>query len=155
LIKIVRSEEPWRLDFCYAKNVKKRSRGLACFSSRTNTREMMSVKDFWSGCVATHVWWLWGSWDDECAVCFILRRELMLHFGSSRDFRNKGILENIIDYIHQSYLESLSSLWEESWEVVELVSMGFLLLGMSCYSHETTYWFLERKSRVKLIPCGP
>jgi hypothetical protein len=33
----------------------------------------------------------------------------MLHCGSSGDSRNKGILENIIDYIHQSYLESLSS----------------------------------------------
>jgi hypothetical protein len=113
------------------------------------------VKHFWSGCVVSHVWWLWGSWNDECAMCFILRKKYLLHYGGFGDFGNKGILDNIIDYIHQSYPESLSSFWEESWEVVELVFVGFLLLGMSYHSHEATYWLLERKSRVKLIPCGP
>jgi hypothetical protein len=67
------------------------------------------VKDFWSGCVVAHVSWLWGSWDDECAMCFILRRKYLLHCGSSRASGNKGILKNIIDYIHRSCLEFLSS----------------------------------------------
>jgi hypothetical protein len=113
------------------------------------------VKDFWSGCVATHVWWLWGSWNDEWAMCFILRREYLLHCGSSGGFGNKGILESKIDYTHWSCHESLSNLWEESCEIVELVFVGFFLLGMSCHSYETICWLLERKSREKLIPCGP
>jgi hypothetical protein len=95
----------------------------------TNTRDMMSVsRIFGVVVVVAHVWWLWGSWV-ECAMCFILRREYLLHCGSSGGFGNKGILETRIDYIHWSYLEFLSSLWKEPCEVVKLVFVGFLLLG--------------------------
>ncbi len=87
------------------------------------------VKDFLSGCVAAHVWWLWGSWDDECAMCFILRKQYLLHYGSSVASGYKGILENKIDYIHWSCPESLFSFWEESCEVVVLVSLGFFVVG--------------------------
>jgi hypothetical protein len=37
--------------------------------------------------------------NDECAKCFILKREYLLHCGSSRASGNKGMLENIINYI--------------------------------------------------------
>ncbi len=47
--------------------------------------------------------------DDECAKCFILKSGL-LHCGSSGASGNKGMLENIIDYIDRSYHESMSSL---------------------------------------------
>jgi hypothetical protein len=43
-------------------------------------------------------------------MCFILRREYLLHCGSFGGFGNKGILESIIDYTHRSCLESLFSL---------------------------------------------
>jgi hypothetical protein len=67
-----------------------------------------------------------------------MKRKHLLHCGSSGDSWNKGILDSIIHYIHQSCPDSLSNLIEESWEVVELFYMGFLLLGMSCHSHEAT-----------------
>jgi hypothetical protein len=62
---------------------------------------------------------------------FILRRKfgLIRHCGSFRDFGNKRILENGIDYTHRSCLGSLSSLCEEACDVIKLISMGFLLLG--------------------------
>jgi hypothetical protein len=40
-------------------------------------------------------------------MCFILTKEYLLHYGRFRAFGNKGILKNIIDYIHQLCLEFL------------------------------------------------
>ncbi len=59
---------------------------------------------------------------------YILRREYLLDNESSGDFKNKGILENVIDHTHCFYLESLSSLGEEPCDDVKIISMGFLLL---------------------------
>jgi hypothetical protein len=80
------------------------------FFSNQHMGDNECVKDFESACVAAHVWWLWGSWNDECVMCFTLRREYMLHCGSFRGSGNKGILESRLDYTHWSYLEFLSSL---------------------------------------------
>jgi len=86
------------------------------------------VKDFWNGCCDSSMFdglriisWM-------CNV-LILRREYLLHRGSFEGFGNNGILENIIDYTHQSYPESLSGFWEEPCDVVKFVSRGFMLLG--------------------------
>ncbi len=71
--------------------------------------------------------------------------------GSSGAF-GKGILENKIYYLNWSCLKSLSNLWEESCEVVELVFVGFLLSGMSYHSCETTCWFLKKKTKSETNP---
>jgi hypothetical protein len=61
--------------------------------------------------------------------CVHLEERIFAKCASSGDFGNKGILESGIDYTHQSCPESLSSLWEEPYDVVKLVYVGFLLLG--------------------------
>jgi hypothetical protein len=119
-----------------------------------NTKEMMGVSRIYGVVVvAAHVWCLWGSWA-KCAMCFILWREYMLHCGNFRGFKNKGILENIIDYTHQSCPESLSSLWKEQCEVVKLVSMGFLLLGYELPLAWSNRLTLQIKIKKEIDPLG-
>jgi hypothetical protein len=149
----VHSQEPWRLNFHCAKSVKKRSRNLACFYGPTQGR--------WWECQGFLEWLLWQlMFDDfgdfELSVqCVSFWEKYFLRCESSGGFGTKEMLENISTYTHRSCLESLSSFWKEPCEVVKLVFVGFLLLGMSCHSHEATCWLLERKSREKLIPYGP
>jgi hypothetical protein len=89
-------------------------------------------------------WLLWQLMFDDfgnfelIVQCVSFWEKYLMHCGSSRGFRAEGILENTIDYTHQTYPESLSSLWGEPCEVVELVFVRFLLLGMNSHSHEAT-----------------
>jgi len=71
---------------------------------KTNTMEMMSV----CGCCGNSCLMALGILSQMGNV-FILRKEYLLHCGSSKGFGNKGILETKIDYVHRSYLESLSN----------------------------------------------
>jgi hypothetical protein len=43
LIKTTGLEESWQVNFCCAKNVKKRSKVVACVSIGTNTKERMNL----------------------------------------------------------------------------------------------------------------
>jgi hypothetical protein len=115
-------------DFRCAKNVKNRSRGLACFFLDQYKGDDEYVKDLWNGCCGSSMFDGLGILSWVCNV-FIMRKKHLLDNGSSRDFGNKGILECVIDYTHWLCPEFLSNLLEEPCDVVKLVSMGFLLLG--------------------------
>ncbi len=147
-------EESWQLNFYCTKNVEKRSKGLTCFSLRANTREMMNVSRISRMVVWQFVFDVFG--DFELSVkCVLSWKKYLLHCGSSKGFgteRSRGVeLITPTDPTLNVYLVSKRN----HVEVVELISMGILLLGMRCHFTWGNLLTPREEIKMRLIPCGP